>query len=174
MAATRAEKFILTPEAGEDSPGVLRTYDTTRFLQVIREAREKSDIVIAYVHWGKEDSHSLEDVQLKAGREYIDAGADVVVGAHAHVLQGVEFYKNKPLVYNLGNFLFNAKTVDTGILKIHMDKAGTLSYEFQPAIQKDCYTQVVDGEERARILRFMEKISIDTTFGEDGFFTPAA
>ncbi len=174
VAATRAEKFILTPEAGETSPGVLRTYDTARFLEVIREARQKSDIVIAYVHWGKEDSHSLEDVQLKAGREYIDAGADVVVGAHAHVLQGVEFYKNKPLVYNLGNFLFNAKTVDTGILKIHVDGEGTLSYEFQPAIQKDCYTEIVDGEERARILRFMERISIGTTFGEDGFFTPAA
>lgn len=172
VAATRAEKNILTPEAGKDTPGVLRTYNTKRFLEVIRQAREKSDIVIAYVHWGREGSHSLEKEQIKQGREFIDAGADIVVGAHAHVLQGVEFYKGKPLVYNLGNFIFNAKTMDTGILKIHLDQNGGLSYEFVPAVQKDCYTQIVDGTERERILKFMEKISIDTTFGSDGYFKP--
>lgn len=171
VAATRAEKNILTPEAGKDTPGVLRTYDTEKFLKVIREAREKSDLVVAYVHWGYEGSHSLEKVQRSQGREFIDAGADIVVGAHAHVLQGVEFYKGKPLIYNLGNFIFNAKTMDTGILQIHMDKDGNLSYEFVPAIQKDCYTQIVQGEEQERILRFMEEISVNARFDGQGFIT---
>lgn len=173
VAATRAEKYIITPEAEENTPGVLRTYDSALFLQTIREARQNSDYVIAYVHWGTEDSNQIEDIQRTMGYEYINAGADIVIGAHAHVLQGIEFYQGKPIVYNLGNFIFNAVTTDTGMLKIHIKNDGVLSYEFLPCIQKDCYTETVEGSEKERILNFMRDISFNVTFDKNGYFLPA-
>lgn len=171
VAATRAEKYIITPEATADSEGVLRAYDPAMFIETIKEAKENSDYVIAYIHWGTENSHGLEDVQRDTGRDYIDAGADIVVGAHAHVLQGIEFYNGKPIVYNLGNFIFNGSTIDTGMLKIHIDSQGNPTYEFLTCLQKGCYTAVVDGSERERILSLMNDISYGVKFDENGFFT---
>ncbi|MBQ8288205.1 MAG: CapA family protein, partial [Clostridia bacterium] len=107
VAASRAEKYKLTPEATADSPGILRCYDTAKFLQVIRQAEENSDFVIACVHWGTEYSAELEDVQVSTARDYIDAGADLIVGAHAHQLQGLGYDNGKAIFYNLGNFWFN-------------------------------------------------------------------
>ena len=77
--------------------------------------------MVALVHWGKEDSHELESVQKETSRIYIDAGADIIIGSHAHVLQGIEFYNHKPIIYNLGDFIFNDETKDTGIFQIKMN-----------------------------------------------------
>ena len=60
IAATRAEKYILTPAAGKHSPGVFRTYDDTQYVRAIRKAKKKADVVIAFVHWGTEYSTKLE------------------------------------------------------------------------------------------------------------------
>lgn len=169
-AATRAEKYILTPEAKENSSGVMRTYDPEKYLEVIRSAEEQCDYNIVYVHWGTEGSHEIEDKLYRLGCQYIDAGADIVVGAHAHVLQGIQFYSGVPIVYNLGNFLFNAKTMDTGILEVGISDGGSCTYRFIPAIQKNCYVQTVDGTEKERILKFMEDISVDVTFDTEGYF----
>ena len=49
---------------------------------------------------------------------YLESGADAIIGTHAHVLQEVDFYQNKLIAYNLGNFIFNNKTIETGILKL--------------------------------------------------------
>jgi len=73
----------------------------------IKKVREKCDIIIVSFHWGNEYSEKVSDFQKKMGHATIDAGADAVVGHHPHVLQGIEFYKNKPIVYSLGNFIFD-------------------------------------------------------------------
>lgn len=170
-AATKAEKHILTPEAGETSSGVMRTYDPKKYIEVIKAAEQECDYNIAYVHWGAEGSHKIQDGLYEMGAKFIDAGADIVVGAHAHVLQGIQYYKGVPIVYNLGNFIFNSYTVDTGILEINISATGSPSYKFVPAIQKNCYTQVVEGAEKKRILGFMKSLSIDVAFDENGVFT---
>lgn len=170
-AATKAEKNILTPAAGENSSGVMRTYDPAKYIEVIEAAEKECDYNIAYLHWGQEGSHKIEDGLYEMGAKFIDAGADIVVGAHAHVLQGIQYYNGAPIVYNLGNFLFNAKTIDTGILEINITNEGTPKYKFIPAIQQNCYTQVVSGDEKARILSFMESLSIGVEFDSNGVFT---
>jgi len=111
VAASRAEKYKMTPQATEDAPGILRCYDTELFLQTIAEADANADFVIAYVHWGTEYSYELEDVQLSTGKDYLNAGADVVIGAHSHCLQGMEYYDGKPIIYSMGNYWFNNKTL---------------------------------------------------------------
>ena len=65
VAASRAEKYKLTPQATENSPGILKCYDPELFLQVIREADANADFVIANVHWGTERSDVLEEAQLQ-------------------------------------------------------------------------------------------------------------
>ena len=166
--ATRAEKLILTPEATEDEGGVFRCYDPTNFINVIKQEKEVSDYVIALIHYGKEDSHSLEDVQVESSKQYIDAGADVIVGSHAHVLQGIEFYKEKPIIYNLGDFIFNDETKDTGIFQIKLNNNGNMEYYFIPALEQDEYTKLLDGEEKQRVINNMNSWSINAQIDSNG------
>lgn len=168
LNATRAEKYILTPEATADSPGVFRCYDPTRLSQRIKAEKEISDYVVVIVHWGKETYHELENVQKETGRIYIDSGADLVIGHHAHVLQGMEFYKGKLIAYNLGNFIFNSLSVDTGILKWELDNDGESKFYFYPGIQKNCYTSEVTGDEAINLYNKMINWSINASFLEDG------
>lgn len=170
-AATRAEKTILTPEATETSSGVLRTYDPEKYIEVLKTAEMQTDYNIAYLHWGAEGSHKTEEGLYEMGSKFIDAGADVVVGAHAHVLQGIDFYKDVPIIYNLGNFIFNSKTIDTGIFEIKISKEGNITYKFIPAIQKNCYTSLVDGAQKQRILKFLSSLSPNVNIDENGIIT---
>lgn len=172
VAASRAEKNKMTPQATETEPGILRCYDTELFLQEIQKSKENADFVIAYVHWGTEYSYDLEDVQLTTGKEYLDAGADAVIGAHPHCLQGMEYYNGKPIIYSLGNFWFNEKTLDTMLLQLHFsgdDDSQQLELKVIPAIQSECRTTgVLDPQEQERIFQFLENISVNIEIEEDG------
>lgn len=168
--ATRAEKFILTPEATDTTGGVLRAYDPTRFKETIKTAKENSDFVIALIHWGKEDSHELEQVQIDTGKEYIDAGADILIGTHAHTLQGIEFYNNKPIIYNIGDFIFNRESKDTGILNVKIDNQGNFTYSFTPCYQHEEKTSLLSGEDKQRVLNDIRSWSINTTIDDEGNF----
>jgi poly-gamma-glutamate synthesis protein (capsule biosynthesis protein) len=160
VAASRAEKNIMTPQAGENSPGILRTYDHTLFLEAVRSARIDADFVVAYVHWGTEYSYILEEAQTGLARELIDNGADIVIGAHPHCLQGIEYYNGKPIIYSLGNLWFNDKTLDTALLEVTVNSSGDLSIEIIPCLQKDLKTILLtDEQERKRVLELIESIS---------------
>ena len=172
VGASRAEKYKLTPQATETEPGILRCYDTELFLEAIREADANADFVIAVVHWGTEYSYDLEDVQLSTGKEYLDAGADAIIGGHSHCLQGMEFYDGKPIIYSLGNYWFNNKTLDSMLVRLRFvgdDTNGSVEVSIVPAIQKGAKTQIVtDPEEQERIYSFLEEISVNVTIDEDG------
>lgn len=176
VAASRAEKFKMTPQATEDAAGILRCYDTELFLQEIREARAQADYVIAIVHWGTEYSTELEEVQTATGREYIDAGADIVVGGHTHCLQGMEYYKGKPILYSLGNFWFNNKPLDSMLVQVRLsgdDKASEITDEhvevqIVPARQENCKTRILEGEDAERLFNDLERISEGIAIDEKG------
>lgn len=172
VGASRAEKNIKTPQATETEPGILRCYETELFLETIKEAKENADFVLAYVHWGTEYSYELEEVQLTTGKEYLDAGADVIIGAHSHCLQGMEYYKDKPIIYSLGNFWFNGKTLDTMLLELRFygdDLGGNLDVKIVPAIQEGYVTKIVkDEDEKSRIYNFLEEISINVAINQEG------
>ena len=180
VAAERAEKVqIVTQEATEDQPGVLRCYENDRFIESIREAAEKADYVIALPHWGTEHATDLEDVQKDGARAYIDAGADAVIGAHPHILQGIEYYNGKPIVYSLGNFWFDNYELYTMVAELQLskveDKEGKESTDGEsdqdskdgifaslilyPGIQRNMETHPAADEEREEIFRHLEDIS---------------
>ena len=76
-------------------------------------ANNDSDLIVAYLHFGNEYSNSPNENQVKIAHELIDYGADVVVGSHPHVTQGIEMYNGKPIFYSLGNFIFDQSNTAT-------------------------------------------------------------
>ena len=168
LNATRAEKYILTPGATETSEGVFRCYDRTNLLNQIKKVKEECDYLITIVHFGKENYHTLEEEQMASARAYIDAGSDAIVGHHAHVLQGVEMYHNKPIIYNLGNFIFNSETVDTAIFQMKLKEDKTFDYYMIPALQKNTYVELLKDNEKQRIITDLNSWSINAIIDEEG------
>ena len=101
-------------------PGMLCTYDSALLCQAIQEAKQQCDFLTVYVHWGIEKSSMPEEYQKQLAYQYIDAGADLVIGSHPHVLQGIEYYNGKPIVYSLGNYIFNQEISSTVLLKVRV------------------------------------------------------
>jgi len=95
-------------EAGTDHAGVAWSEDE-QVLEGIRRARDELgvDVVIPFMHWGTEGEERANDRQRELARRMIDAGADAVVGAHPHVVQDTEVHRGKPIIYSLGNFVFD-------------------------------------------------------------------
>ena len=174
VSATRAEKNILTPEAGEHSSGVFRCYDPERLLEVIAEAKANSDYVVLFVHWGTEHSDVLEKVQKTTSHDYIDAGADLIIGTHAHQLQGIEFYKGKAIFYNLGNFWFDDHDVETGLVRFELAPDGGEEFYFLPGMQTGCVTSYELGTDLGReILDHLAGYRPGIRIEDDGRIIPA-
>lgn len=73
----------------------------------VEEVKSKVDFVVVNIHWGVEYQENFNEWQQALGYKMIDKGADVVIGHHPHVRQGVEVYEGKPIFYSLGNFVFD-------------------------------------------------------------------
>lgn len=172
VGASRAEKNKMTPQATDTNPGILRCYDTELFLQAIAEAEANADFVIAVVHWGTEYSTVLESAQLTTSKEYLDAGADAIIGGHSHCLQGMEFYNGKPIIYSLGNYWFNSKTLDSMLVQLRFfgdDNTGGVEVSVVPALQKNAKTQIITEDvEKERLFSYLEEISINVAIDENG------
>ena len=126
-AAMRSERYPKTPEAGENHAGVVKMYDIEGYLEVIREAKKNADFVVAYAHWGAENNRWLESEQIEGAKAMVDAGADIVVGAHAHVLQTADVYNGKPIFYGLGDLYGEG-----GLAKITIEADDTINAKFIP------------------------------------------
>lgn len=92
----------------------------------IDEAKNlKSDIIIIYTHWGKEFINEPDQEIKDLAHDFIDAGGDLIIGSHPHVIQPKEEYKNKMIYYSLGNFLFDqyfdSRTQEGLIVKVQID-----------------------------------------------------
>lgn len=107
---------------------------------VVEAARDDYDILIGFVHWGEEYEDGPSGAQKKAAHALIDAGADLVIAHHPHVLQGVETYGDGLIAYSMGNFLFentNDPARLTGVLRVTMSSTGCRErVVFHPAYVK--------------------------------------
>ena len=171
VSATQIERLDTpdTKEATETSPGVFRCWNGARLMETIREAAQNSDFVVAYIHWGTENQAELDWAQLKQAPELIAAGANLVIGDHPHCLQPIGVIQGVPVIYSLGNFWFNSKTLDTGMVEVTMDETGIVSYQFIPCLQSGCKTTLLQGAEKERVLAYMRSISEGVRIDEDGF-----
>lgn len=173
VSATQIEKaeYPDTKGAEVNTPGVFRCWDGEKLLQAVKRAKENSDFVIVYVHWGTENEEETDWAQDKQAPELVEAGADIIIGSHPHILQKIDVINGVPVVYSLGNFWFNSKTVDTGMVKIEVSKEGLQSLRFIPCLQSEYKTAMVTGEEKERILNLMRNMSENVQIDADGYVT---
>lgn len=127
-----------TWKANENRAGVANGYDTFGICSNIYKLKKYVDKVIVYMHWGKELEIRSGELQQLIGRRLVDAGADLVVGTHAHVVQEIEYYNNVPIVYSLGNFVYGGTKRDMIILKASFDysknEKGDLKIKIYPGV----------------------------------------
>ncbi|MBT1073899.1 CapA family protein [Geobacter grbiciae] len=95
--------------AGPNRPGTAPGY-APHVREDIRRAKAEADYVVVSFHWGAERAEFPKQYQTETARLAIDAGADAIIGHHPHVLQGLEFYRGKPILYSLGNFAFGSRS----------------------------------------------------------------
>ena len=174
VSATQIERYGNpdTKEATADSPGVLRTLDPAKAVEVIKEAKANSGFTVMYVHWGSENTDRVEQSQRDLARAYVDAGADLIIGDHSHCLQGIDYVDDVPVFFSLGNFWFSSKTIDTCIVKATLNENCKLSsVEFIPCIQKGSGVVIGSGDNYSRILEYMRGISNYAQIDDKGFVT---
>jgi poly-gamma-glutamate synthesis protein (capsule biosynthesis protein) len=120
--------------AGKDKPGVAYS-DFNRIAEIVGRARKECDVLVVSFHGGTELADDPNDIQKAVAHAAIDAGADLFLGHHPHVLQPIELYKGKPIFYSLGNFLFVSPTPTTRpsvIARFRLGKDGVRAIDLTP------------------------------------------
>ncbi len=128
------------------------THWTTAEAEVViqqQRIERPDDFILIYIHWGNEYESVGNTAQQQLGRAILDAGADVVIGHHPHVVQNVELYKGKLIIYSLGNFIFDqyfsAETQEELAVHLVIDDEKII-YVFEPLISKTTQPALVTGE----------------------------
>lgn len=180
--------------AGASSPGMLTAYDPALLVQTIQETRPLCDYLVVLIHWGVERAEMPVDHQTSLGRQCIDAGADLVVGSHPHVLQGIEYYRGKPIVYSLGNFIFGSSIPRTALLEVSLtpqeassdtsqdvsrdasrdaNVSPDASLTLHPGTSSGGFTRMVtEPAKKEEFFQYIEGISFDISIDESGAVTP--
>lgn len=170
LAATR-----VIPVAGWDvrnkQPGLFTTYDDTRLVERIRESKEECDFLTVYVHWGIEREEYPQEYQNVIAKHCVEAGADVIIGTHPHVLQSIEFIDGKPVFYSLGNYIFSSSIPKTMLVKVVIKADDTVEYSLIPAFAVNGQTQVMEGAEAEKLYTYMNEISVKNYVNSDGSVT---
>jgi len=158
-------------KADRNRPGVAEAYSPDRAVQSIQEAKKNADLVVVMAHWGIERADRPVAHQTDLAHRFVDAGADLVVGSHPHVLQGFESYKGKWIAYSLGNFVFSTTSMrssETGILNATCGKDGSCALKFQPMFAKLSQPAPMEDEEGKALLKRLSSLSIGASVKEDG------
>jgi hypothetical protein len=127
----------------------------------VRAAAAESDTVVVFLHWGVEEQSCPSTGQRELARAVADAGADVVVGSHAHRLLGAGFLGDAYVDYGLGNFAFSprdAEAARTGVLELQVGDAGVTSAHWRPG-RIDARTRLphlLEGDDAAAELAHWE------------------
>ena len=160
--------------ATKGHPGMLSSYEVSvePLLAQIAECHASGDKVVVLIHWGIERDEMPQEYQRALARRYIDAGADLVIGSHPHVLQGIEYYKGKPIFYSLGNFVFGSSIPKTMLVQAAFT-GDSLSLQLIPGTSSGGYTRMLtDAESKTQFYQYLEGISFGVSVGEDGIVSP--
>ena len=171
--------------AYESSPGVAAArIDMDYTCDVVKKISVNHDIVVVAMHWGVEYQDYITDwMQSEPAHQLVDAGADVILGNHPHVIEGIEFYKGALISYSQGDFVFDhfstRKTGETFILEFDVTDQGIENVCATPVYLEDPYgiPQVVYDYEADEILDRLELISdgMNTSFAkrdDKSYITP--
>ncbi|MBY8870277.1 CapA family protein [Micromonospora sp. PLK6-60] len=141
-------------KATDTRPGIAMAFDTDRAVAAVRAARDRADLVIVFMHWGIEGNPCPTGEMTSFARRLAGAGADIVVGAHAHTLLGDGWQGRTYVHYGLGNFLWYAgsRSTDSGVLRLTVRGRAVTRTEFLPAtVSGSGQPVLVSGAARDRI-----------------------
>lgn len=137
--------------AGPGKPGLASAKEVPRLLQEVRKARRTADTVVVFLHWGVELEQCPTTDQRTLARKLVGAGADIVVGGHAHRLLGTGRMGKAVVSYGLGNFVWygtSELSTQTGVLLVTATGRRIDSYRWAPARIVDGVPRPLDGAER--------------------------
>ena len=138
IAATQLipDNLVSTWTASATQPGVASAIDPTELVREVQQVRRSADTVVVYVHWGTEPEACPNPQQEPLAQQLVKAGADIVIGADTHVLQGGGYLGSAYVDYGLGNFAFydtNPPETDSGSLIITTEGRHITGAVFRPA-----------------------------------------
>lgn len=141
-------------------------FDLKKTSDIISQTKNKSDLVIMNIHWGVEYEHRFNKVQQNMARAIVDAGADLIIGHHPHVVQGMEIYKNKAIFYSLGNFVFDqyfsADTQEGLAIEINLTDSQT-NFSLMPVRSQGSQLRPMTDKEREEFLKkFLSWSEVDS------------
>lgn len=137
--ADKPGTFYLPP----DKPELWQKF----FTEKIADARKKADVVLVAPHWGINFVEEPMEQIKTLGRLLIDCGADAVLGCHSHLLQGVETYKQRPIIYDAGNFFWDEKPRSGGAFALVISKRGVEKLFFASFITDRCKISPATAEQ---------------------------
>ncbi len=141
--------------SGPEKAGALFYHEREQFIEDIRKARRRADVLIVSLHFGEEYTHRVSAEQRETGRLAVDSGADLVLGHHSHTPQGIEIYSGKPIIYSLGNFLFypfdESICNESYMLRARMGKNGVEHMRLLPVLLGDSQPHLATGQEGDRL-----------------------
>jgi poly-gamma-glutamate capsule biosynthesis protein CapA/YwtB (metallophosphatase superfamily) len=148
--------------ATKDNPGIAQL-NKENLERAVAAARRISDVVIALPHWGPENVSLPNGIQRNQARQFVEAGADLVVGNHSHVVQAIQEIEKVPVFYGLGNFIFDQWYLQTRqgvILLVKFQGNKYMGFELLPThVNQDGQVFLAGPEESAEILEQIEKAS---------------
>ncbi len=155
-----AYAYAGNPEAGENNAGAA-IMNPENLKADLEKAKKEANLVIVSMHAGTEYQRSPDTEQITFAHAAIDAGADLVIGHHPHWFQSVEKYKDKYIIYSLGNFVFDQmwseETREGIVADIYLNRNGIVELNFLPIKIFDySQPQFVTGNEKNRLLAMLD------------------
>jgi len=148
--------------ATADEPGVAPA-EIDLIVEDVQRLRSQVDVVVVSMHWGKEYVHEPTEEQKRLARAAVDAGADLVLGHHPHVLQGLEFYQGGVIAYSLGNFVFDLNrpaTWETMLLEFTLSAQGVRDLTIVPAFIAGVRPRILEGAHREAVYQRIREYSL--------------
>lgn len=147
--------------------------DGTNLESRIKAAKATGNFVLVFPHWGSEYSQTHSRSQEVLARAWIDAGADLVIGSHPHVVQDAQVYKGKPIFYSLGNLVFDqtfSAETQRGLVIAGKISADKLTLVLLPVISKNLQPELLRGEDRFNLIsKFREELGAEKVGNSYGF-----
>jgi poly-gamma-glutamate synthesis protein (capsule biosynthesis protein) len=139
---------------------VYKKLDPAEAKKIIEDLSARTDLVIVNMHWGVEYEHIFNKTQQDLAHKLIEAGADLIIGHHPHVVQGLEIYQNKLIFYSLGNFIFDQyfsrDTQEELAVEVAYEAGGQVKIVLYPLISRQSQPSLMIGKEKEK---YLEKIA---------------
>ena len=196
VSASQVKGDNMSPEASTKAAGIIYATNSNNFISMIKEAKENADYVIAYADWEIGTNQKPDASQAVLAHNFIEAGADIVIGTKAKTMQSIEYYQGKPIIYGLGSFWYETDKHDSIYLEINFTKDAVYNTASQadshfdptqtrytvnkepmiyclPCIQDMAVTRLVTGtNEGEQIINKLMNISDNKiTIAEDGLLS---